>query len=69
VRLVADGLAGSVTLAHDVCYKTDLTRWGGDGYGHVCRNIVPRLKQEGVPEAAIQQMLIENPRKLLPLTR
>ena len=43
-RLVGDGLAGSVTLAHDVCYKTDLTRWGGDGYGHVPRNIVPRLQ-------------------------
>jgi phosphotriesterase-related protein len=68
VRLVGDGLAGSVTLSHDVCYKTDLTRWGGDGYSHVCRNIVPRLKHAGVPEAAIQQMLVENPRRLLPLT-
>jgi phosphotriesterase-related protein len=67
-RLVADGLAGSVTLSHDVCYKTDLTRWGGDGYGHVCRNIVPRLRQAGVSEAAIHQMLVENPRRLLPLT-
>ena len=66
-RLVGDGLAGSVTLAHDVCYKTDLTRWGGDGYGHVPRNIVPRLRQAGVSDAAIQQMLVENPRRLLPL--
>jgi phosphotriesterase-related protein len=67
-RLVGDGLAGSVTLSHDVCYKTDLTRWGGDGYGHVCRNIVPRLRQAGVSEAAIDQMLVQNPRRLLPLT-
>jgi phosphotriesterase-related protein len=69
VRLVGDGLAGSLTLSHDVCYKTDLTRWGGDGYGHLLRNIVPRLKAAGVPEAAIQQMMVENPRRLLPLTR
>lgn len=68
-RLVGDGLAGSVTLAHDVCYKTDLTRWGGDGYGHVVGNIVPRLKQTGVPEAAITQMLVENPRRILTMTR
>ncbi len=67
-RLVGDGLAGSVTLAHDVCYKTDLTRWGGDGYGHVQRNIVPRLRQAGVSDAAIQQMTVGNPRRLLPLT-
>jgi len=68
-RLVADGLAGSVTLSHDVCYKTDLTRWGGDGYGHICRNIVPRLRQAGVSDAAIEQMLVENPRRLLPVSR
>jgi phosphotriesterase-related protein len=68
-RLVGDGLAGSVTLAHDVCYKTDLTRWGGDGYGHVLRHIVPRLRQAGVSDTAIRQMLVENPRRLLPLTR
>jgi phosphotriesterase-related protein len=68
-RLVADGLAGSLTLAHDVCYKTNLTRWGGDGYGHLLRNIVPRMRAAGIPDAAIQQMLVENPRRLLPLTR
>jgi len=68
-RLVGDGLAGSVTLAHDVCYKTDLTRWGGDGYGHVVGNIVPRLRQAGVPDAAITQMLVKNPRRVLTLTR
>ena len=68
-RLVGDGLAGSVSLAHDVCYKTDLTRWGGDGYGHVLGNIVPRLRQAGVPDEAITQMLVENPRRVLPLTR
>jgi phosphotriesterase-related protein len=68
-RLVGDGLAGSVTLAHDVCYKTDLTRWGGDGYGHIPRNILPRLRQAGVSDAAIHQMMVENPRRLLPLTR
>jgi len=39
------------------------------GYSHVPRNIVPRLRQAGVSEAAIQQMLVENPRRLLPLTR
>jgi len=68
-RLVEDGWAGSMTLSHDVCYKTDLTRWGGDGYGHISRNIVPRLLRAGVSEAMIQQMMVENPRRLLPLTR
>jgi len=69
VRLIGDGLVGSLTLSHDVCYKTDLTRWGGDGYGHILRNIVPRLRAAGVSDADLQRMLVENPRRLLPLTR
>ena len=68
-RLVADGLAGSITLAHDVCYKTDLTTWGGDGYGHIPRNIVPRLKAAGVSDEAIRQMTIDTPRRLLALSK
>ena len=68
-RLVADGLAGSVTLSHDVCYKTDLTRWGGDGYGHICRNIVPRLEGHGVSVGGDPADAGRNPRRLLPLTR
>lgn len=65
--LVADGLAGSLVLAHDVCYKTDLTAWGGDGYGHISRNILPRLRDAGVSEDAIHQMMVESPRRVLPL--
>ena len=67
-QLVADGLAGSLVLAHDVCYKVDLVTWGGDGYGHIPRNILPRLRRAGVSEAAIQQMTVDNPRRLLPLS-
>jgi phosphotriesterase-related protein len=64
-RLVADGLVGSLALAHDVCYKTDLTRWGGDGWGHVSRNIIPRLRLAGVSDAAIHTMMVGNPRRVL----
>jgi phosphotriesterase-related protein len=66
-RLVHDGLAGSLVLAHDVCYKIDLVAWGGDGYGHIPRNILPRLSSQGVSARAIQQMTVDNPRRLLPL--
>ncbi len=65
--LVADGLAGSLVLAHDACYKTDLVAWGGDGYGHILRNIMPRLRDAGVADEAIRRMLVENPRRVLPL--
>jgi phosphotriesterase-related protein len=66
-RLVADGLAPSLTLAHDVCYKMNLVAWGGDGYDHIPRNVLPRLRGAGVSEDAIRQMTVENPKRLLPL--
>ena len=66
-QLEKEGLAGQIVLSHDVCYKSDLTAWGGDGYGHLPRNILPRLRQAGVSEAAIHLMYEENARWLLPL--
>ncbi len=66
-QLVAEGLVDSLVLAHDVCYKVDLVTWGGDGYGHIPRNVLPRLRAADVSEDAIQRMTVDNPRRLLPL--
>ena len=67
-RLVADGLTDALVLAHDVCYKTDQVTWGGDGFGHLPRNILPRLRAAGISDDAIHRMTVENPRRLLPLS-
>jgi phosphotriesterase-related protein len=36
------------------------------GYAHLLRNFVPRLKEAGVPEKTIHLLLVETPQKLLP---
>lgn len=36
-------------LSHDICYKIQLQKYGGYGYAHLLRNIVPRLELCGVP--------------------
>ena len=64
--LVADGYASSVTVAQDCCFQCDLVHYGGHGYGHILENIVPRLKNKGVSDEAIQQILVENPKRVLP---
>jgi phosphotriesterase-related protein len=43
--------------------KAQLRRFGGYGYDHVLRHIVPSLQRNGVPEATIQTLLVENPRR------
>ena len=66
VRLVARGFAGQIVLGHDVALKCQLKRFGGLGYDHIPRRIVPTLIDHmGVDAAAVDALLVENPRRLL----
>lgn len=48
--MVNSGYSGSIMLAHDCCYRMDLTAYGDHGYSHVLAYIVPRLKDKGVSD-------------------
>ena len=63
--LLEAGWAGQLLLSQDVCTKLQLTRFGGNGYAHVLRAIVPRLRRAGVEEAIIRELLVDNPRRYL----
>ena len=65
MRLLEAGYAGSVGLAQDICFKTELTAYGGHGYAHLLRHIVPRLRLAGVTPSDLDTMLITTPRRLL----
>ncbi|TVQ33994.1 MAG: phosphotriesterase [Geminicoccaceae bacterium] len=61
-QLVADGFGHKLLLSQDVFLKTMLMAYGGNGYAHVLRHFVPRLRRHGLSEAAIRAMLVDNPR-------
>jgi phosphotriesterase-related protein len=63
--LIGRGLAHRLVLGQSVWMKIQLRRHGGYGYGHLMRTIVPALRARGVAEAQLQQMLVDNPRRLL----
>jgi phosphotriesterase-related protein len=65
LRLLEAGWAGQILLAQDVCTKLQLQRYGGNGYSHVLRRIVPSLRAAGVSQATIDEMLVDNPRRYL----
>ena len=65
VQLIEEGYVSKIVLAHDICFKTATTKYGGHGFAHILENIVPRMKEKGVTQDNIDQMLIENPKKLL----
>jgi len=62
--LVDDGYADSLLLSQDVFLKMMLTRYGGFGYGYILKHFVPRLKRHGLDQAAIDRLLIDNPRRV-----
>ena len=62
--LIARGFLGSLLLSQDVFLKMMLTRYGGFGYAYVQRHFLPRLRRHGVAEAALTQLMVDNPRRV-----
>lgn len=65
LALLEAGYARQLLLSHDVCTKVQLRHYGGTGYDHLVRAIVPRLRRHGVDEATLRLLLVENPARLL----
>ena len=64
-RLIAEGFGDRILLAQDVCSKHRLARYGGHGYDHILKNIVPRMKRTGITEEQLNAMLVDNPKRVL----
>lgn len=60
-----EGYEDRILMAHDIHTKHRLTKYGGHGYSHILTNIVPKMLFRGITEAALDKMLIENPKQWL----
>jgi phosphotriesterase-related protein len=65
IDLLDVGLCDRIVLSQDTCYRIQLRKHGGHGYGHILTNIVPTLRDRGVSQDEITKMLVENPIRLL----
>ena len=65
IALLEAGLADRMVLGCSVWTKSQLRAYGGMGYAHVLRRIVPELSRRGVGEEELRQMLVANPARLL----
>ena len=59
------GYGNKILISHDICSKTRLHEWGGHGYGHIIRNIIPLMKNYGITNDQIDQLIRINPINLL----
>ena len=63
--LIDHGHLERVLISHDICVLTRLARFGGHGYGHIFRNVLPIMRRRGFSETEIDTILVDNPRRLL----
>jgi phosphotriesterase-related protein len=63
--LIEAGHLDRVVISHDICYRTRLASFGGHGYGHIFRNVMPMMKKRGYSADEIDAILVRNPRRLL----
>jgi len=65
-RLVDAGFERQLVLSSDVWVKAQMRAYGGMGFDHVMRRIVPALRDAyGIPASALDTMLVDTPRRLL----
>ena len=67
VRLVGDGYGDRVVIAHDICTKHRLVRYGGHGWAHILEHIAPGLARKGLSEEQVNAILVDNPARILTL--
>ncbi len=64
-ELLGRGHAERILLSQDVCHDSQLTRYEGNGYVHLAKTFLPRLRAAGVSQAEIETITVANPRRLL----
>ena len=64
-KLVSEGYEKQLLLSCDVCLKNLLKTYGGYGYDHVLKNILPMLDEIGITRSVINRIIKENPKKYL----
>ena len=60
-QMIDDGYLKQILLSCDLCLKNLMHAYGGWGYDHVLKNIVPMMEDEGITKEQIDTLLIENP--------
>lgn len=68
VELAEAGFLDRILLSHDVFLKMMLTAYGGNGYAFVTKHFLPRLMRHGFDPAALNELMVTNPRRVFDTT-
>lgn len=64
-ELIRAGHLDRIVISQDICTLTRLVAFGGHGYGHIMRSVVPIMRRKGFSDDEIDALLVRNPARLL----
>jgi phosphotriesterase-related protein len=64
-RLIQVGFRDQLVASQDICFKTMQVRYGGWGYAHILRRVVPGMRALGLSNDDVDAILVRNPARLL----
>jgi phosphotriesterase-related protein len=67
VELFSRGYGNQVLIAQDVCHKTNLRKYGGEGYTHILDNVIPLMRRKGLDVGQLRALTHLNPKAALAL--
>jgi len=65
MELISRGYLKQVLISQDTCLKSKLVRYGGQGYAHIMRNILPQMSARGITAEQVRTIMVENPGRFL----
>jgi phosphotriesterase-related protein len=65
IQLIAAGYRDQLLISQDICTKTRLTRYGGEGYCHILENVLPLMERKGMSSEDIDALVVGNPARIL----
>ena len=63
--LSSQGYGDRIVVAHDICTKHRLERYGGHGYHYILSHIADRMRARGFGEQTLRNILVDNPQRAL----
>jgi phosphotriesterase-related protein len=63
--LIEEGFLNQILISHDVCHKYQRARYGGVGYDHISRYVMPLMVDAGITEEQVKTITVENPKRML----
>ncbi|MBI4832203.1 MAG: aryldialkylphosphatase [Candidatus Lindowbacteria bacterium] len=65
IGLVKHGYGDKLLVSQDICHKTQLARYGGDGYNHILENVLPIMRRKGMSNDDVEAVTVRNPARML----